>query len=418
MRFLFLCTTFPKDARDSYMTSELAAALVSAGHDVDVLHLDWNGEFGARTERSRSQDGYDIVRVGPRTIRGWGRIAQRASKFLLTSRHAAREMEKSFDLQAYDVVIGWTPALTIAAPLKSAMRAGVDKSLLFIFDFFPIHHMEIGMVPRGPVYWIAKAWENRVYRKFSAILCNFPGNVSYLKKHYRLRSSQRVSSTPLWSVIDRPDKRDPAEVRRHFGLPVDRRIAIFGGQITEGRGIELMLQAADEAHHAGSELIFLFVGDGRLVPEVQARAVAGGNVMHLKGVPRDLYLTLVSACNVGLVATVPGVSSFSFPTKTIDYLRAGLPVVAAVENGSDYVEMLSRYEIGEAVSFGDPQGFFRTADRLGGQKMGDSAFEAKSQTCLDEVFHVRRTVAAIENALGVSRTTVQQANNSNSRGQE
>jgi hypothetical protein len=39
---------------------------------------------------------------------------------------------------------------------------------------------------------------------------------------------------------------------------------------------------------------------------------------------------LISACDVGIVCTVAGVDS-SFPSKTIDYLRAGLPIVAAVE---------------------------------------------------------------------------------------
>lgn len=418
MRILLLCTTFPKEERDSYMTSELASALVCAGHGVDVLHLDWNGRFDGGTERLKSDGGYDVLRVAPRAIRGWGRIVQRASKFLLTSRHAAREMERAYDLKTYDAVIGWTPALTIAAPLKSAIRAGVGKSLLFIFDFFPIHHLEIGMVPRGPIYWIAKAWENRIYRMFEAILCNFPGNIDYLKRHYRLRPSQTISSTPLWSVVDRPKQRDRSETRDEFGLPHGRPIAIFGGQITEGRGIELMLQSADEARRAGSELLFLFVGDGRLVPEVQARSGVDGNVMHINGVPRDSYLSMVSACDVGLVATVPGVSSFSFPTKTIDYLRAGLPVVAAVESGSDYVDLLARYEIGEAVPFGDARGYFLAAQKLSGRRRNDSAFDAKSQACLEEVFHVKRTVAAVEKALGATHSTAQQSNHSNSRGQE
>ena len=82
------------------------------------------------------------------------------------------------------------------------------------------------------------------------------------------------------------------------------------------------------------------------------------------GVNRDEYLALVSACDIGMVATVSGVSSFSFPTKTIDYLRAGLRIVAAVEGGSDYLALLSKYSLGEAVDFDDPKAYFCVAEKL------------------------------------------------------
>lgn len=126
---------------------------------------------------------------------------------------------------------------------------------------------------------------------------------------------------------------------------------------------------------------------------VEAEAAQRANVFYLPGVPRDDYLAAVAACDVGLVATVPGVSSFSFPTKTIDYLRAGLPVVAAVEPGSDYLDILLEFDVGEGIEFGDAAGFFAAAERQAARRGPE--LRARARRCLDEVFHVRHTADTV-----------------------
>jgi glycosyltransferase involved in cell wall biosynthesis len=398
MRFLFLTTIYPAPG-DSYMTGELAHELRGRGHKVEVLHLDWRAETGGATV-VRDDGGVRVVDVAPRATTAFGTLAYRASKFLQTSRHAVAELARHFDLSGFDAVVAWTPALTVRGPLLRAIKAGIGARVLFVFDFFPIHHMEIGMVPKGPVFQVAKQLEEALMRRFTTIVCNLPGNISYLRRNYRLRTGQDVVSTPLWSEIGVPPRADRAVTRARLGLPADRPLALFGGQITDGRGVEQMLEAAADAERAGSDLGFLFIGNGRLAPLVQGEAAKRGNVFYLAGVPRDQYLAVVATCDVGLVATVPGVSSFSFPTKTIDYLRAGLPVVAAVEPGSDYLDVLRTYEVGEGVEFGDSTGFFRAAERLA-RKRGP-ALADRTARCLDEVFHVRHTadavLAAIERA--------------------
>lgn len=398
MRFLFLTTIYPAPG-DSYMTGELAHELRSRGHHVDVLHIAWRGTQGAATVE-REDFGVDVVDVAPRAVRGLGTLVERASKFVLTSRHATQELQRRFDLAQYDAAVAWTPALTVAGPLRKALAAGIGARILFVFDFFPIHHREIGMVPPGPVYAVAKWLEERLMRRFTTIVCNLPGNVDYLRRNYRLRRGQDVVSTPLWSQTTPPELEARTAVRDRLGLPQERPLALFGGQIVEGRGIEQILDAAAEAEKAGSPLGFLFIGNGRMAQMVEAEAARRGNVFYRPGVPRDAYLSTVGACDVGLVATVPGVTSFSFPTKTIDYLRAGLPVVAAVEPGSDYLDILRDYEVGEGVAFGDAPGFFGAVERQAAGR--DAGLAERARRCLDEVFHVRHTadvvMAAVERA--------------------
>lgn len=398
MRFLMICMHYPVSPGESYMTTELAAALVAAGHEVEVLLVDWAAEPDGSVERFADRAGIRVVRCAPRSLRGFGSLAARASKFVLTGRYAARALRSQFDLAAFDVAIAWMPATAIAPVPALLRRANIAHRLLFIWDFFPDHHLQIGTIPAGPPYWIARWWEQQLLAEFSAIICTLPGNADYLRNNYRLRSDQRVLVTPIWSDTESLPPADRASLRAGHGLPADAPIAVFGGQLVEGRGFEQMLAAADAALDAGSPLAFLFVGEGRLAPMICAKAVGQANVLHLPAMPRDAYLALLGACDVGMVATVPGVTSFSIPTKTIDYLRAGLPVISAVEHGNDFVSILDTYGVGRAVPFDEPVRFMRETEALATDAQLRARARSAAPQCLDEIFDVRHAVAAVMKA--------------------
>ncbi|MGZ3272886.1 MAG: glycosyltransferase family 4 protein [Caulobacteraceae bacterium] len=389
MRILMACLQFPTEPGRSYLTTELAEALVAAGHEVEVLLIDWNGPPDRADGSSEVWNGVRVVRCTPRWVDGFGKLVRHASKFVLTARRAGRLARRAFDFDGFDAFIAWAPVLTVAPLVGLARRADIARRLLFIWDFFPDHYREIGRIPAGPPYWLARAWEQRLMDQFTVLLPTLPQNADYLRRRFRVGSGQTVRVAPIWTDVSPVSVADRRAMRRRHGLPEDRPIAVFGGQLVEGRGFDQMLAAAAEGRDAGSPLLFLFVGDGRLAPRL--RAEAGDNVLWRPPMPREAYLQLLGACDVGMVATAPGVTSFSFPSKTLDYLRAGLPVVSAVEPGSDFSVLLERYGVGRAVAFGDARGYLDAARALA----AGPRVEAAAQACLDEVFHVRHAVAAV-----------------------
>jgi glycosyltransferase involved in cell wall biosynthesis len=393
MRILMACLKFPTEPGCSYLTTELAEALVAEGHEVEVLYIDWDATPTAAGLPARLWNGVHIVRCTPQWVDGFGKLVRHASKFVLTAHRAGRLARERFDLGAIDAFVAWAPALTVAPLVGMARRARIPRRLLFIWDFFPDHYREIGRIPAGPVDWLARAWEQGLMDQFTVLLPTLPQNADYLRRRFKVRPGQTVRVAPIWTDPAPVPEADRAAVRRRHGLPEDRPIAVFGGQLIEGRGFDQMLAAAAVGRERGSPLQFLFVGDGRLAPMIEAHALdlARENVLWRPAMTRKAYLQLLQACDVGMVATVPGVTSFSFPSKTLDYLRAGLPVIAAVEPGSDFAALLERYRVGGSAAFGDAQGFFDAAQTLaaGGQ------IEAAARTCLDEVFHVRHAVAAV-----------------------
>lgn len=400
MRFLFLTTRYSADPADRYMIDELAEGLIARGHDVDVLLVDWDARSPRRTSELTGRSGERIVRVTPRALRKFGTLIFRASKLLLSSRDAAAAMRRHFDEVEHDAVIAWTPALSVGAPLRQAVRRGIPHRLLIIFDFFPLCHREAGIIRSRLAYSIAKLLEDRLYRMCTAFIANLPGNVEYLRRHYPVPERARVICSPVWgeATVAALEERDA--VRRRYSLPLDRPIAVFGGQFSEGRGLEQMIGAARISNEAGASTLYLFIGDGRLRPMIEEAAARYGNIRVERPVARSAYLSLVGACDVGMVATVKEFTSWAFPSKTIDYLRAGIPVVTAVETGSDYPPLLKPYGVIEDVVCGDEAAFQAAVERLATSTRPRSHYRASARQCLDEVFDVRHAVTAVLRAVG------------------
>jgi glycosyltransferase involved in cell wall biosynthesis len=280
------------------------------------------------------------------------------------------------------------------------VRNGICHRLLIIFDFFPMCHREAGMIRSRLVYQVAKRLEDRLYRLFTAFIANLPGNADYLRRHYPVSPGARVFCSPIWADPTMPPLEARDTVRRRHDLPFDRPIAIFGGQFSEGRGIEQMLDAARIGQQAGAPSLYLFVGDGRLRPTIARAAKVCTNIRIAPPVARSNYLSLVGACDVGMVATVKEFTSWAFPSKTIDYLRAGIPVVTAVEPGSDYPALLAPYEVSVDVECGDPAAFQAAVEELASNGQPRAQRRESARRCLNEVFDVRHAVNAVLRAVG------------------
>lgn len=380
------------------MTNELVGALQDNGHVVDVVLAEWQKDMAGSPEIVRGPRGEDVLVVPP-IVAPWApTLLQRVIKWFATPLKTARAYRRHFAARAYDGVIAGTPTMLFQPVLERALATKAGRrpvAILFIHDFFPIHHGEIGLIPRRAAP-ILQRLEERAMSNFDIIYCNLPSNIDYLKKHYHLTGERIVSWTPLWTRTEPVVTGSREEVRQRNGLALDRPIAVFGGQIIEGRGIEDMLAAADLAAEKGSDLLFLFVGSGRLAPLVDARAEQpGSNVARIAQVPREDYLGVVSACDVGMVATVPGVSSHSFPTKTMDYLRVGIPVVVSVEPESSLASMVVEAGVGLSVPFGDVPAYLGELERAVRDEEFRRPVADAARTFLEDVLDVDHVPAMI-----------------------
>jgi len=177
---------YPTEAGQSYLTTELADALVGAGHRVEVLHLDWNAGTAFPTHEFVTTSGVRVVRCAARSVPSASAMLRNASKFVLSGRAAAQVARTRFDLESFDAAIAWMPATAISPLVGLMRRAGIRNRILFIWDFFPEHYHEIGRIPGGLALRIAHSWEQRLLKQFTAIICTLPANARYLRQRFNL----------------------------------------------------------------------------------------------------------------------------------------------------------------------------------------------------------------------------------------
>jgi hypothetical protein len=98
---------------------------------------------------------------------------------------------------------------------------------------------------------------------------------------------------------------------------------------------------------------------------------------------------------VGIVATVVNVDVPTFPSKTIDYLRAGLPVTASVEASTDFDSFVETQGFGLAVAAGRPDRLLDAIASIVGDDDRRRAMVLAGRKTLREVFDVDVAVTAM-----------------------
>jgi glycosyltransferase involved in cell wall biosynthesis len=400
LRILIATNHYGGHVRELPLSAALAATFAEAGHHVQVIAVSWSSPPGAAPAQYVEPSGVRVLFLTPRLVGRLGGAITRLTKWMatpLTSYFAAR---KHLGRESYDLLVGFTPAVASAGPFLFGLKRAA-KSFVWIPDFFPFHHRLLGQIPGGIVFQIARLAETLLLRRFDVLGCFAPAAVDYLHRHYALRPEQKAAWVAQWGETAPAPVSDRNDVRARNGLPTGKTIALFGGQIELGRGIEDILEAARLAEASRPDLYFLFVGGGSLVPLVEARAREdSSNVGHIGALPREEYLALVAACDIGIVATVSGLNIPAFPSKTWDYLRAGLPVAASVEvqveeSGVDYAGFVEERQFGRSVEAGDPAAFLRCIEGIVDDPDAMERMRAAGRRALDEVHDVRTTAARI-----------------------
>ncbi|WP_028448694.1 glycosyltransferase family 4 protein [Chitinibacter tainanensis] len=360
MNILMLCTKFSLNENDPWLSNELADAFANQKAQVHVVTIDWARPYGAIDDEKTFPSGVKAVVLSPVAIQGFGSFVEKASKWIVSSMRAVRVVRNLQRIQKFDLTVGYSPAVTMALPLLVMSKLTKSKMYLIQWDFFPFHHQQIGLIKSRLIFKIAKFIENKLMRLFNHIGCMTLMNVDYLKSHYDLKPEQKVHLLPVWGS-DQPIKlKSRDEVRRQLGLFPDAKLAVFGGQITHGRGIEQILSVAKIAHRNGDDFYIVFIGSGELEYLVRD-AISDGlnNVILINRIVRDEYLSFVSGFDVAIVCTATGVDVPTFPSKTIDYFRLKLPIVASVESTTDYGSFIFNNKIGLSSIVGNDDDFYQ-----------------------------------------------------------
>jgi len=388
LKILIITAGYHRSSDNPSLYNDLASQFSRDGHAVTVVAVDWAGDsIGA--ERYREADGTEVLFVAPPRLRRRS-MARRALRFVTVSFLLQAQMKRFLRDRSFDLIVTTAPLTNMMAMVRWALRRFRCRSYAHVTDMFPYHHRQIGVMPGGFTFRVALAIETALLRMHDVIGCMSPMNLDYLRSHYALGGKTRAEVLSLWGPTDRPAPANRQVVREKYALPIDRSIVIYGGQLSAGRGFDEVLGAARLAAQQRPDLFFLIIGQGPLAEEIALAAADNGNIAVEPRIPREEYLTLLAACDVGIVCTVPGVDVPTFPSKTIDLLRAGVPIAASVERTTDYADFVRDNQVGVAVEAGSAERLLGAITAIVDDPDRARGMKAAAGETLDRVFDVAK----------------------------
>ncbi len=236
-----------------------------------------------------------------------------------------------FSLAKPDIVIASSPPIF---PIFSAWLACKLRRIPFVMevrDLWPESAVQMGILKSKPLIKIMQWMERILYNQSYKIIALTEG----IKEDICNRGwpTEKVVLVNCGVDINKlyPDNNGAINIRKSYNLE-DKKIILYFGAIGEANNISVILRAAQHLkdHH---DICFMLVGDGMKSNHFRQKAneLMLNNVLILNPVPKDQARDYINAADI-CVVTLLDIPLFrgALPTKMLDYMACGKPVLCGV----------------------------------------------------------------------------------------
>ena len=331
-----------------------ARGLRDRGHHVSVVaahpHYPEPVWGSSRRPYREVRDGIPVLRL-PLWI-GRASAAERYRQEL--SFLAAQSLATPF-LGHPDVVVSASPSFPALLPAILNKRARRVPWVLWLHDLLPDGATATGLVDEeGTVISLARKLERAAYRAADRIVVlssAFTGNLI----------SKGVPQPKIDLIYD-PATRTPVKLAEPAAAPGRLRLLSMGN-IGHSQGLAALVGAFEDAVELAPDARLMITGAGVAADEVRARICT--ERVQMPGLVDEPTLEReLQSADVGFVSQRYEGSEFNIPSKLMNYMAYGLPVLAAVNPGGEVAAIVERSGGGWIVDSSDPLAFPREVARL------------------------------------------------------
>jgi glycosyltransferase involved in cell wall biosynthesis len=319
----------PEMTAASLRLRPLGAGLVERGHEVDlvceipnhprgVVDPDFRGHAVVRRDVDGIDTRYVWVRASP-SKQAPARLAAYASYAALATMTGAR-------LPRPDVVFASSPPLSVGVVGSLLARRYRVPFVLDVRDLWPAVAGALGEVSSSRVLGLAQRLERHLYRGAAAVttvtepFAEHIGAIADPGKVHLLPNG----TTAAWLGLA-----DTEVEREEVGLPGDRFVWTYAGNVGLSQGLETAIEAAERL---GSGFRLLILGEGASRERLRrlAAALPDGAVEFRDAVPAETAARYMRASDALLVSLSPDpVLAKTVPIKLYDSCAVGRPVLVS-----------------------------------------------------------------------------------------
>lgn len=399
MNIIFLTMSQVTDIEARHIYTDLLRKFRNEGNNIYIV-LPRERRSGLQTELYE-QNGVHFLGVRTLNLQKTNVVEKGLGQVLVEKQYKAAIKKHLSDVK-FDLILYSTPPITfpkVISFLKSNNPQA--KTYLLLKDIFPQNAVDIGMMSttgvKGVLYRFFRKKEKKLYALSDYIGCMSPANVEYVLKHNPEIAPNRVEVAPnsLELSVESLETVDSGElkerVRNKYGLPVDKPVFIYGGNLGKPQGIDFLVKCLD-TNKGRKDCYFVVVGSGTEQQKIQTwhDTTKPENITVLKALPKADYDTLVQTCDVGLIFLDHRFTIPNYPSRLLSYLEYKMPVLCATDPNTDMGKIAEENGYGYWCESNSVEAFTAIVDKMvqsDRKAMGEKGFEfLKKNYLVDNTF--------------------------------
>jgi glycosyltransferase involved in cell wall biosynthesis len=293
---------------------------------------------------------FKVLRINCGNIKSQIKLLRGLSELLLFFSLPIKFKKTKYSMNTWDAVIWYSPTIFLSGIVR-LLKKKSSYSYLILRDIVPDWMVDIGIIKKGPSFYLLKWFEIYQYRLADVIGVQSSGNLGYIKKLY-LPNLKKLEVLPNWMpsvsepLINQNQKKDFIDLQKT--VLAGKKVLIYAGNLGEAQGLESFSKVLLEMKDS-PDIGFLIIGRGSKKSALQKIIGANKltNVLMLDEMDLSTLSMLYCQCHAGLVFLNYCHKSHNIPGKFISYLEAGLPIIASVNPGNDLIDIVN----GEGLGF-------------------------------------------------------------------
>lgn len=376
MRILFITISWPGSGEHN-IYSDLIDEFVRREHEVTVISVQEEVPGGKSSYRKHTHRSILKIRSGKIQKRNkYMKVLCSLFAGVQILGYSLRYLRKS----RFDLILFHTPPITLSPAVILLKHFYHAKLYLLLKDIWPQDAVDLGAMRRhGIVHFGFRCLEQMTYRCSDYIGCMSPGNVRYVRKKNPYLKSRIVEECPNSFKLCGRMENDKLAVRNRYQIPEDKTVVVFGGNLGRAQGVDFLIQVLRH-YQSDPHWYFLMIGAGTEYRRVKQQIAQFGlkNAQMMPWMKCSDFEELVGACDIGLLLldqrnTVP-----NFPSRFLTYLKAAIPILAAVDDATDIGDIIEEHNCGVQSAHGNLADFDRALNKLSEEEqraeMGKNAF--------------------------------------------
>jgi len=337
---------YPSDLPYAQMLREIAEHFSEQGYSVEIIAPCESREAYADRLRWTEQTG-----IGTQsTIIGSGLGAPLWKKGAQYVYYLLWLIVKMLFVKADLIWVATTPPIFSAAIVRYFKRIRAFEYVYHVQDIHPEASHVLGKIKKGTVYDLLRNIDRKNQEGATAVvtLSTDMENTLILRSE-KIVDYRNINNFQRSSLSERSESSGhPLSLTSLIpDLKKDRPIWVFAGTLGHFQNLEFFLDAFLETE-LGRRPNLVFIGSGALESELKARVQNEDEaaVWFLPRMSSGSVQDILGQADVGVVVLTPGVIGCAYPSKTANYLLAGLQVFAVVEESASLRLDLARLGAG------------------------------------------------------------------------